>query len=84
MSDRHGAYGEEPEVMSIGIQAAFGTGIVGGPQGRRGGAGSLDDGGHDPGSRADETAGEVAEDISHLHGEDGGQEETGLAPGESD
>jgi len=70
--------------MSIGMQAAFGTGIVGGPQGRRGGAGWLDDGGHDPGSGPNETAGDVAEDIRHLHGEDGDGEDVGLAPGESD
>jgi hypothetical protein len=83
MSDRHGAYGEEPEVMSIGLQAAFGSGIVGGPQGRRGRAGSLDGGG-EPADTVEEGEGELAEDVRRATGVEGGAEEPRLARGESD
>jgi hypothetical protein len=83
MSDRHGAYGEEPQVMSIGMQAAFGSGIVAGPEGRRGGPGSLDGGG-EPADTVEEGEGELAEDVRRANGADGGTEEPRLARGESD
>jgi hypothetical protein len=82
MSDRHGAYGEEPEVMSIGLQAAFGSGIVGGPEGRRR-LGALDGGG-EPADTVEEGEGELAEDVRRSTGTEGGAEEPRLARGESD
>jgi hypothetical protein len=83
MSDRHGAHGEEPQVMSIGMQAAFGSGIVGGPEGRRGAAGSLDGGG-EPADTVEEGEGELAEEVRRASGVEGGTEEPRLARGESD
>lgn len=83
MDDRHGGRGENPDVMSIGLQAAFGSGIVGGPEGRRGGPGSLDGGG-EPADTVEEGAGELAEDVRRATGAEGGTEEPGLAAGESD